>query len=85
MNMITATNARSGWFDLLKKTVKGHNPVYITSKEGNAVLLSGTDYESLIETLELLSEKGFLDSVRQAKREIKNGKTYSMDEVFNDN
>ncbi len=82
MTTITATNARNNWFELIKKTIKSHIPVNITSKEGNAVLLSQEDYDSLIETLELCSDPGFVKSVKKADQEIKDGKTYSMDDVF---
>ncbi len=82
MQNITATEARSTFFNLVKTTIKTRKEYRITSKEGNAVLLSEDDYESLLETLELLSTPGFLKSIRQAKKDIKAGKTYSLDEVF---
>jgi len=84
MKTLTATDARNNWFELLKKLVKGHRAYRITSKEGGAVLLSEEDYESLIETLELLSTPGMLKGVKQAKKEIQSGKIYSMKEVFGD-
>ena len=84
MKTLTATDARNNWFDLLRKLVKGHRAYRITSKEGGAVLLAEEDYESLIETLELLSVPGMLKSVKQAKKDIKLKKTYSMKEVFGD-
>ena len=82
MKILTATEARSQWFDLVKNSVKGHRLYRITSKTGDVVLLSEEDYESLLETLELLSTPGMVKSIQQAKREIKEGKTYSMKEVF---
>lgn len=45
-------------------------------------MLCEEDYESLMETLELLSQPGMLKSIKQAKKEIKQGKTCSMKEVF---
>jgi len=82
MKTITATNARSDLFKILKRAVKGHRQYRITSKEGGAILISEEDYESLLETLELLSTPGLLKSIRKAKMEIKKGLTYSMEEVF---
>lgn len=82
MKTLTATDARNNWFEILKSLIKGHRTYRITSKEGGAVLLSEEDYESLMETLELLSVPGLLKSVKQAKKEIKEGKTHSMDDVF---
>ncbi len=84
MKTLSATSARTIWFELLKKSIKAHQMYRITSKEGEAVLLSEEDYESLLETLELLSEPGFAKSIRQARHDIKGGKTYSLKEVFGD-
>jgi len=82
MTTLTATNARNQWFELLKKSIKGHQIFCITSKEGGAVLLSQEDYENLLETLELLSQPGFLKSIKKAKKDIAEGRTYSMKEIF---
>ena len=41
-------------------------------------------YESLIETLKLLSIPGFYESIQKANKEIREGDTYSWDEVFGD-
>jgi prevent-host-death family protein len=82
MPTITATQARTDLFNLLKKTIKGHQPVRIASKDGEAVLLSGEDYENLLETLHLVSIPGLKVSLEEADREIAAGKTLSMDDVF---
>jgi antitoxin YefM len=83
MKTMTATAARSDLFNILRKTIKGHRQVRISSKEGNAVLLSEEDFESIMETAHLLSVPGFMDSIREADKEIEQGDTLSMDEVFN--
>ncbi len=82
MRTITATSARSDLFNIIKYSVKTHQPCHITSRAGEAVLISKEDFESLIETLELLSIPGMLKDIRKAKKDIKAGKTLSMDEVF---
>ena len=82
MITITASRARSDLFSLLKNTVKGHRQVRITSKEGSVVLMSESDYENLIETLELLSIAGLKESLQEADGEIEKGETYSFGEVF---
>ena len=84
MKTITASKARSGLFNLLKMTIRGHRQVRITSKEGSVVLISENDYENLIETLELLSIRGFKKSIQEADMEIDKGETYSIDEVFSE-
>jgi len=82
MKTITASRARTELFTLLKGTVKGHRQVRITSKEGNTILMSEEDYESLVETLQILSEPGLKESIRKADREIERGETVSIEEAF---
>lgn len=82
MKALKATEARALLFQLLRKSVKGHLPVRIESKVGSAVLIGEEDYESLLETLELLSTPGLAASIRRAKEEIRRGETQSLEEVF---
>ena len=82
MTTFTATQARQNLFDVLKRSIKGHAPVRITSKTGDAVLISQEDYESLLETLELLSEPGMAKSIKEARADIKAGRTRSLKDVF---
>ena len=79
---VTATEARQNLFRLVRKSVKGHVPVKITSKEGDAVLVSGEDYEGLLETLEMLSVPGMRKSIQEARADIRAGRTKSLKEVF---
>ena len=79
---ITATEARQQFYQLLRKSVKGHVPVKVTSKNGDAVILSEEDYEGLLETLELLSVPGMRRSIREAKADIRAGRTKSLKALF---
>jgi len=78
------TEARQKLFKFIKQVNQKHMPLHILYKNMGAVLMSEEDYESLIETLELLSTRGFKKSIQKSKQQIKKGKTYSMDEIFND-
>ncbi|MFC5804897.1 type II toxin-antitoxin system Phd/YefM family antitoxin [Streptomyces formicae] len=51
---ITATEARAKLFPLIQQVNDDHEPVEITSKGGNAVLMSADDYHSWQETVYLL-------------------------------
>lgn len=82
MQTITATNARSNFFQLLKNSVTKHLPTRVSSKEGNVVLISEEDYESLLETAELLSETGFKESIKKADQQIEQSDIFTFDEVF---
>jgi prevent-host-death family protein len=82
MRTITATNARNDLFNVIKCSISTHEPCHITSRAGEAILLAKEDFEDLLETLELLSTPGVLEGVRKARKEIREGKTYSLSEVF---
>lgn len=45
-------------------------------------MLSEEDYEGLVETLELLSVPGSYESVKEADKQIHEGPTYSIEDVF---
>ncbi len=83
MTTLSASAARQNLFRLLEKSVKGHVPIRIASKQGVVILISQEDYESLLETLELLSTPGMLKSIKEAKEDIRAGRTKSLKEIFN--
>lgn len=58
MTAITATKARSSLFQLLDNVAASHEPVLITGKRGNAVLIAEEDWRSINETLYLLGIPG---------------------------
>ena len=67
MDSISASEARSGLFGLVEQVNKDHKPRQITSRKGNAVLISKEDWDSLQETLYLQSIPGLVQSIREAE------------------
>ncbi len=63
MTTITATKARSSLYQLLDNVAVSHEPVLITGKRGNAVLLAEEDWRAINETLYLLSIPGMRESI----------------------
>lgn len=82
MTTLTATDARRDFFELVKGATHGHKVYRIRHRSGSAVLMSEDDYESLIETLELLSIPGFKESIKRSVKQMQKGETLSFDEVF---
>jgi antitoxin YefM len=79
---LTATEARRTLFDLIKRANQTHDVVRVQHKSGDAVIKSSEDYESLQETLSLLSQPEFKDAFNESKREIQNGELLSFEDVF---
>jgi len=65
MTTITATEARRLLYRLLDEVSESHEPVQITGKRGNAVLVSEDDWRAVQETLHLLSIPGMRESIRE--------------------
>jgi antitoxin YefM len=82
MHKVTATNARKEFFEIIRKANEQHRIYRIQHREGNAVLMSEDEYESLMETLELLSIPGFSESIKRSSEQVRNGQTISFDDVF---
>ncbi|MDR3346825.1 MAG: type II toxin-antitoxin system Phd/YefM family antitoxin [Campylobacteraceae bacterium] len=55
MTNINITNFRKNIFGILEQTIKYNEPVNISTKDGNAVIISEDDYKGLMETLYLCS------------------------------
>jgi prevent-host-death family protein len=64
MTTLTASAARAKLYKLLDQTASSHEPVQITGKRSNAVLVSEDDWRSIQETLHLLSIPGMRESIR---------------------
>ncbi len=65
MTTIKATEARAKFFKLLDQVAESHEPVHITGKRSNAVLISGDDWRSIQETLYLLSIPEMRETIRK--------------------
>ena len=65
MPTLTATEARSKFYRLIDEAAASHEPIVITGKRGNAVLLSEADWRSIQETLYLLNIPDMRESIRE--------------------
>jgi prevent-host-death family protein len=63
MTSITATEARKQLYKLLDDVSDSHEPVQITGKRGNAVLVGEDDWRAVQETLYLVSIPGMRESI----------------------
>lgn len=72
------TNFRKNIFGMLEQTIKYNEPVNISTKDGNAVMISEEDYNGLIETL-------YLSSIPEMKEKIIMGLHMPLDECLLEN
>lgn len=65
MTILNATEARSKLYSLIDETAETHQPVIITGKRGNAVLICEEDWNAIAETLHLQSVPGMSESIKK--------------------
>jgi len=65
MTILNATEARAKLYSLIDEAADTHQPIVITGKRGNAVLVSEDDWNAIAETLHLLSVPGMRDSIQE--------------------
>ena len=67
MEIINITNFRKNFFEYLTQTIKYNEPLGISTKDGNAVLLSEDDYLSLFEILYVTSKPSMKERLLEGK------------------
>ncbi len=78
MTTLTASQARTELYKLLDKVATSHEPIQITGKRNNAVLISEEDWSAIKETLYLISipkmresiKKGLKTPLKECSREL---------------
>ena len=65
MTTLTASQARTELYKLLDKVAESHEPIQITGKRNNAVLISEEDWSAIKETLYLLSIPKMRESIKK--------------------
>jgi len=65
MKVLTASDARAKLYRLLDEAADSHEPIHITGKRNNGILISEDDWNAVQETLHLLSIPGMRDSIRE--------------------
>ncbi len=68
MSLVNATDARARLYRLLDEAAEGHEPILITGRRHNAVLVSEADWRAIEETLYLLSIPGMRAAIRKGMK-----------------
>ncbi|MBI2340038.1 MAG: type II toxin-antitoxin system Phd/YefM family antitoxin [Deltaproteobacteria bacterium] len=82
-NILPVTTVKRDLMKLLKKVQEEGNPLVIT-KDGKTagVLMSGEEYEGLMETLEILGDKQLMRQLKKADEDFRKGHSYTHEQVF---
>jgi prevent-host-death family protein len=73
LTILNATTARNNLFKVIEEAITTHEPVTITGKSGNVVLISEEDWRAIQETM-------YLSSIPGLKEKIIKGLNTSLEE-----
>jgi len=80
---LSITEARNRFLNLIREAKDLLEEVIITKNgKPEAVLMSYEEYESWVETLEIVKDRQLMKEIREAKADIKSGRLYSKEDVF---
>ncbi len=80
---IPASEAKAYFSELLRRVRDYHESFAITRRGKMAGVLIGIEeYESLIETLEILSDRELMESIKTGLKDEKAGRIHAHEEVF---
>ena len=69
MTTTTITNFRQNLFEYIKSAIEYNDVIDVTTKDGNAVVMSKEEYNGLMETLYLLSHPKTAEEILDSKSE----------------
>lgn len=69
MATTNVTELRKNLFNTLDSVIKFNEPVQVTTKNGNVVILSEEDYNALLETVYLMSQPGLVSKIKEGEKE----------------
>lgn len=69
MKTLTVSEARANLYRLIDEVAESHEPVTITGKRHDSVLITGDDWRAIEETLYLLSVPGMRESIKEGMAE----------------
>jgi prevent-host-death family protein len=82
MTTVPLAEARANLSRMVDEAVRTHERVEITRNGSRAaVLMSAEDYDSLEETLDVLSDPDLIADIRAALAEAHDGHYYTLDDV----
>lgn len=77
MTNINITNLRKNLFEYINQAVEYNDVINVNTKNGNAVIISEEEYNSIVETL-------YLSSNPDIKEKIKEGMNTSLEECIDE-
>lgn len=72
---------RKNLFGTIDNVIEYNDPITVSTKKGNAVIVSEAEYNAMLETIFLVSQKGLVERIKEGEKEdIASMPTYNPNE-----
>ena len=69
MNITNLSVLRKNLFGSIENVIEFNETITVSTKKGNAVIISEEDYKALIETVYLISQPGLVEKIKEGEKE----------------
>ena len=74
---------RKNLFSSIDNVIEYNDSITVSTKNGNAVIISEAEYNAMLETIYLVSQKGLVERIKDGEKEdIKKMTTYNPNEEW---
>ena len=74
---------RKNLFSFIDNVIEYNDSITVSTKNGNAVIISESEYNAMLETIYLVSQKGLVEKIKKGeKEEISSMSTYNPNEEW---
>lgn len=74
---------RKNLFSSIENVIEYNDSITVSTKSGNAVIISEAEYNAMLETIFLVSQKGLVEKIKQGEKEdISKMSTYNPNEEW---
>ena len=74
---------RKNLFSSIENVIEFNDSITVSTKNGNAVIISEAEYNAMLETIYLVSQKGLVEKIKEGEKEnISKMPTYNPNEEW---
>jgi PHD/YefM family antitoxin component YafN of YafNO toxin-antitoxin module len=74
---------RKNLFSSIDNVIEYNDSITVNTKKGNAVIISEAEYNAMLETIYLVSQKGLVEKIKEGEKEnISKMSTYNPNEEW---
>ena len=74
---------RKNLFSSIDNVIEYNDSITVSTKNGNAVIISEAEYNAMLETIYLVSQKGLVEKIKEGEKEdISEMSTYNPNEKW---